>query len=466
MKTNEPVFSRIKGITLLTLFALTPVPAQVASGDFTPLLTSSSLDHCIGDKKSWSFQDGVLTTRGDDGPTESKLLLTTERFGNFILKFSARSADAEVRVLFGATIQPPGLVLGYEATVGGQNAGSLTLRNPAAFPKPNRAESRQAVSSFPDSLMMPFFREATEVPLVQSPSSKGASVQPPSQWVEYEIAALADHIIVKMSGITTAHYRANKSLEEGMLGFRIPPGKGMRVELKDIQVQLFGDVHWPTEAPAGDLTTVPAEGWKASPPSFKRMSDEAWSQESRELLGIAGNDGGFHPLFDGKTLEGWRDATSFWSAQNGLIEGFSRNSFLVTEKQYSNFILKGSLRLSPPDGNSGIQVRSSVIQDGMKGYQFDVGIPWWGQLYSESTQRGILVPVEDRMSRIKLVHTDGWNDFTIICKGDHLIGKLNGEVTYDLVDYYGEKTGRIGVQIHVGPPMRVEFRNLEIKELP
>jgi len=269
-----------------------------------------------------------------------------------------------------------------------------------------------------------------------------------------------------MSGITTAHYRANKGFEEGMLGFRIPAGSKTKVELKDIQVQLFGDVHWPTEAPAGDLTTVPAEGWKASPPGFKRISDEAWSQESRELLRTAGNDGGFHPLFDGKTLAGWRDATSFWSAQNGLIEGFSRNSFLVTEKQYSNFILKGSLRLSPPDGNSGIQVRSSVIPDGMKGYQFDVGIPWWGQLYAESTQRGILVPVDSLTKRMKLVHTDGWNDFTVICKGNHLIGELNGDVTYDLVDYYGDKTGRIGLQIHVGSPMKVEFRDLQIKELP
>jgi len=79
--------------------------------------------------------------------------LTTERFGNFILKFSSRSTGTEVRVLFGATIQPPGMVLGYEAAVGGQNAGSLIQRKPAPFPKPNSA----AVSSFPDSLMMPFF---------------------------------------------------------------------------------------------------------------------------------------------------------------------------------------------------------------------------------------------------------------------------------------------------------------------
>ena len=86
MKTNEPVFSRIRGITLLTLFALTPVSAWVADDNFTPLFTSSGLEHCIGDKESWSFQHGELTARGDAGATESKLLLTTERFGNFILK--------------------------------------------------------------------------------------------------------------------------------------------------------------------------------------------------------------------------------------------------------------------------------------------------------------------------------------------------------------------------------------------
>jgi hypothetical protein len=400
MKTNGPVFSRIRGITLLTLFALTPVSAWVADGNFTPLFTSPGLEHCIGDKESWSFQDGELTARGDAGATESKLLLTTERFGNFILKFSARSTGGEVRVLFGATIQPPGLVLGYEAAVGGQNAGSLTLRRPGGFPKPSRAEAGQAASGFPGSLMMPFFREATEVPLVQALTSKGAPGPPSGQWVEYEIAALGDHVIVRMSGITTAHYCASKGLEEGMLGFRIPKGNGTNMELKDIQVQLFGDVHWPTDACAGDLTSVPAEGWKASPPGFNRISDEAWSRESRELLQIAGNGGGFLPLFDGKTLAGWRAATSFWSAQNGLIEGSSRNSFLVTEKQYSNFILKGSLRLSPADGNSGIQVRSSVIPDGMKGYQFDVGIPWWGQLYAESTRRGILVPVDSLTKRM------------------------------------------------------------------
>ena len=102
----------------------------------------------------------------------------------------------------------------------------------------------------------------------------------------------------------------------------------------------------------------------------------------------------------------------------------------------------------------------------MRGYQFDVGVPWWGQIYGESTQRGILVPVDDRQKRTALVRADGWNDVVLICKGNHLIGTLNGQVTYDLVDYYGEKSGLIGLQIHAGAEMRVEFKDLQVRELP
>ena len=43
--------------------------------------------------------------------------------------------------------------------------------------------------------------------------------------------------------------------------------------------------------------------------------------------------------------------------------------------------------------------------------------------------------------------------------------EINGEVTADLVDYFGDKTGRIGFQLHVGPPMEAEFRDVMIRPL-
>jgi hypothetical protein len=70
------------------------------------------------------------------------------------------------------------------------------------------------------------------------------------------------------------------------------------------------------------------------------------------------------------------------------------------------------------------------------------------------------------MKRTALVHADGWNDFVAICKGNHVIGTLNGQVTYDLVDYYGDATGLIGLQIHAGASMKVAFKDIRLRELP
>ncbi len=102
----------------------------------------------------------------------------------------------------------------------------------------------------------------------------------------------------------------------------------------------------------------------------------------------------------------------------------------------------------------------------MRGYQIDIGKPWWGQIYHESTQRGIMIPVGDQQKRLELIRAGGWNDFIIICKDNHLVVQLNEQITADLVDYYGEKAGLIGLQIHGGHFMKVEFRDPQIKELP
>jgi len=461
MRSNEQLISKRNRIPLLLILLLTtPLAAQV-DAEFTPLITSPGLEHFIGDKQYWSFQNGVLASQVDGRPAAPALILSTERFGNFILRFKARGG--ELRVLFRATIQPPGLVLGYEAEVGGERPGNLTSRNPGPVMR-KLAGAGHAGQGFPDGLEMPFFREAAETALVEASARKADAYS--NQWVEYEISGLGDHIVVTVNGVTRAHYRSSKGSEEGMLGFRLVPGASAKVAVKDIQVRLLGDVRWPTAPPPGNLTSAPAQGWTASPGNFERVSDEAWKCDSRELLSLASDGKSFRPLFDGKTLAGWQDANTFWSVKEGGIEGDSHNSFLVTEQEYSDFILKGFVRLMPASGNSGVQVRSAVIPDGMRGYQFDIGGPWWGQLYDESTQRGILVPVDNREKRLQLTHLDGWNEFIVICRGNHLIGKLNGEVTYDFIDYYGEKTGHIGLQIHVGSPMTVDFRDLQIKVLP
>jgi len=462
-----------RGVTVLALgllaAALLLQPARAAEGQFQPLLGTSSFDHCIGDKADWALREGVLTGGTGVASTHSKFLLTVERFGNFILKFRARSEGGGLEVLFRATVQPPGQLIGYVTEVGGQHWGGLRFRKPGRmFVEPAKAEPGHAAPGFPDAVGIPFVEQASaETTLVSFDSAKAGVSLPPGQWVDYEIEALGDHLLIKVNGKLTGHYRVKDNWPEGMIGFRLPPGSGAPVELKDIQIKVLGDVRWAEEAPVGDLTTGhSATGWEASAPNFRRMTEAEWSQETRALLQTAGNEADFQSIFDGKDLQGWHTAATFWTAEGGAILGEPRNVFLVTDKEYSDFILKGSLRLSPPGGNSGIQVRSAVISDGMRGYQYDVGVPWWGQIYSESTARGILVPVDDRMKRAALARADGWNDFILICKGHHLIGMLNGQVTYDLVDYYGDPTGLIGLQIHAGAAMRVVFKDLRVRELP
>ena len=129
--------------------------------------------------------------------------------------------------------------------------------------------------------------------------------------------------------------------------------------------------------------------------------------------------------------------------------------------------------MTPATGNSGIQVRSRISATGMEGYQIDMAVhdtgsvrlPWWGQLYGEELNRGFLFGIDDPGKRVDLIRHEDWNDVVIMCKGSHLIVEINGEVTADLVDYYGDRTGKIGFQIHVGPKMNVEFSDVVIQEL-
>jgi hypothetical protein len=472
-------------LTALLVLALTPVCAA-ASDEFSPLFFTSSLEHCIGDKGDWSYQDGVLISNADSHKTNGVFLLRQERFGNFILKFKARSDGGSLNVLFRAAILPPGILAGFSAKVGGGQAGSLSFRKPPAqMPKAANGEPGHAAPGFPDAAEMPFLRDAGDVELVKADLSKAGMTLPQGQWADYEIDGLGNHIFVKVNGTTTARFQVDSSFYdkvaglhlppdmmgdtdpfyEGMIGFQLPPDSAGKVELKDLQIEVLGDIQWSDEGTVKDGSSGSKESWKASVSAFQRSTDAEWDQETHDLLVIAGKDEGFRPIFDGSTLKGWSDSASFWEVQKGVIEGRPRNEFLVTDRTYSDFILKGSVRLSPPGSNSGIQLRSSVIPGGMRGYQFDMGIPWWAQLYVESSMRGILAPVDDRMKRVDIVHADGWNDFIIVCRGNHMIGELNGEITYDIVDYFGDKSGLIGLQLHAGAPMTVGFQNLQIQEL-
>jgi len=203
----------------------------------------------------------------------------------------------------------------------------------------------------------------------------------------------------------------------------------------------------------------------------------------------------FKPIFDGKSLDGWKaPQMKYWSVRDGAIVGESTaenpvksNQFLVWQLgQVDDFELKLKYRISGTDSaNSGIQIRSQVPPDGhVSGYQADIdrGGRWVGALYDERG-RGVLaargqkttitadgkrstVPVGDTKALMSIINKDGWNEYHIIARGNHITLKINGKVTAEVIDNdpkNRELAGVLALQLHAGPPMKVEFKDILLK---
>lgn len=214
-----------------------------------------------------------------------------------------------------------------------------------------------------------------------------------------------------------------------------------------------------------------------------------------------GDHAGFDAIFDGASMKGWDGDPSFWHVENGALVGQStpenpvkQNTFVIWRGgEPKDFELKVEYRLNST--NSGIQIRSVQLPAGgdigkwvMKGYQADIDAAnqFTGQIYEERG-RGFLamrgqatyVPagggprvignLQQSADELKaLIKTDDWNQVHIIARGSTIIQILNGAVTSILVDDETANralSGLIGFQMHVGPPMRVEFRNIWLKKL-
>jgi hypothetical protein len=188
---------------------------------------------------------------------------------------------------------------------------------------------------------------------------------------------------------------------------------------------------------------------------------------------------GFVLLFNGTDLTGWEGDPALWSVQNGAIVGlsdghpFTVNTFLIHKGTFANFILKGDIKLR--NHNSGIQFRSVQLPGAgwmVKGLQADASEVGpeksaWGNLYDERGRgrNAMKTPDEGWLIAKNLVHHQDWNTYEILADGDHIRFTFNGVVTIDMHDHE-TMSGIIALQLHAGEPMRVEFRNLKIKQLP
>ena len=202
-------------------------------------------------------------------------------------------------------------------------------------------------------------------------------------------------------------------------------------------------------------------------------------------------------LFDGQTLNGWKGDPVYWRVEDNSIVGevtpetiLENNSFLIYQGDAPpNFELLVEYRVSP-EGNSGVQYRSEVFKQvpwALKGYQADIHgrDRWTGQNYEERGRtflalRGQVTLLEtgkpavvigslgDKDELQEKVKKEDWNAYHIIVNGNVLTHILNGHVMSVVVDNDTENRrtdGRIGVQVHVGPPMKIEFRTIRLRPL-
>jgi hypothetical protein len=232
-----------------------------------------------------------------------------------------------------------------------------------------------------------------------------------------------------------------------------------------------------------------------SPPQAPDTSNFDYTSLFHDLL--ADNPAGFVEIFDGKTLSGWDGDPAYWRVENGIIVGEStaehpvkENTFLIWRGgRTADFELKIDFRLGGV--NSGIQYRSvelpAVGKWVLKGYQADMDFlnGFTGNIHEERG-RDLLVPrgnivragdgpkyslvgkLGDAAELRGAVNVANWNRYHIIARGPVLMQFLNGRLMSVLIDEDVKNRaldGLLGLQMHVGPPFKVEFRNIWYRKL-
>ena len=145
--------------------------------------------------------------------------------------------------------------------------------------------------------------------------------------------------------------------------------------------------------------------------------------------------------------------------------GESVNSFLVSPRTYGDFELKVDLNIKP-GGNSGIQIRSEVTEDGraVSGYQIEVDTSerrWSGGVYGERFG-GWRQNLEGRPKAQAAFRNGGWNTYRIVCEGPRIRSWVNGVPVADYLDA-DRVEGVIALQVHSGS-CDIEWKNLSITD--
>lgn len=235
------------------------------------------------------------------------------------------------------------------------------------------------------------------------------------------------------------------------------------------------------------------------------LSNAAVAQDKPKAEIPAAGPDGWIALFNGKDLAGWEGLEGYWSVADGAIQcaetkDNSKQTDLIllcskdNPEKFANFELRYSFKWVTTGGNSGVQFRGKI--DNAKalhvgGYQADIdpGNGYTGIIYDEggvAGGRGIMSKrgekthwdAENKRTSKPLEKTDAeikaaikpvgeWNEAVVVADGNHITYRINGQVTTELIDESPKacREGVIGLQMHGGHTMTIQFKDLRIKML-
>ncbi|MCH2024275.1 MAG: DUF1080 domain-containing protein [Verrucomicrobiales bacterium] len=243
-------------------------------------------------------------------------------------------------------------------------------------------------------------------------------------------------------------------------------------EWNNIKVRAVGDSirTWLNGVPAADLVDsmtqsgfiglqVHGIGNKADGPYEVR-----WKNIKIQDLGIHE----WKPIFDGKTLNGWRALPGgTWTVKDGTILGKSpreerRHGILLTEKQFKDFTVKANFRVN--SGDSGFYFRCEPVKGGVSVHGFQVEVDYsqeTGGLYETGGRGWVIKPNQKEIPKKKYKPGE-WTDLSLSAHDGRIVVHINGQKTAELINDKGRKSGHIGLQLHGGDTMDVEFKNISI----
>lgn len=179
----------------------------------------------------------------------------------------------------------------------------------------------------------------------------------------------------------------------------------------------------------------------------------------------------FISLFDGKTLKGWQASPGgTWEVKDGVLLGTSqkadkRHGILFSEKEYSDFILRAKFRVL--QGNSGLYFRTENRNTPIRAYGFQAEIDRTqntGGLYETGGRAWVAKP-EQKVIKERKYQPGEWSDLEIHAVGKDVSVRINGILSTELKNDPGRTKGFLGLQLHGGQDMHVEYKGIRLKNL-